>query len=44
MTHATYWPEGDILEVRFCDKPILKNLYSLFGFECIRLARFLDIT
>ncbi|MFA7592490.1 MAG: DUF2283 domain-containing protein [Thiohalobacteraceae bacterium] len=25
MIHATYWPEDDILEVHFCDKPIARE-------------------
>ncbi|MHB8742681.1 MAG: DUF2283 domain-containing protein [Sulfuricaulis sp.] len=25
MTHATYWPQDDILEVRFSDKPIARE-------------------
>jgi hypothetical protein len=26
MIHATYWPEDDILEVRFSDKPIAREV------------------
>lgn len=25
MHYARYWPEDDILEVRFCDKPIVRE-------------------
>lgn len=26
MIHATYWPDDDILEVRFSDKPIVREV------------------